>query len=254
MAENSRPDYKEYILTEKEKRRYKLQLGMSDVGLRGQEMIKKSKILVVGAGGRGSAVIQNLIAAGVGLIGICDNGIISEENLISEQLFGDKDLGKHKAIVIKQKLTEINKMVEIRLHNIWLTETNVDSIFLPYDILVDASNNNETHYLINDSAIRMKKPFILGFTNIFEAHIAIFNYNNGPSLRDLFKNSFENVISGSGNNFVSPISLVTISGAIMANEVLKLILGLETPLNGNLLTFNCNTYQCSLKSIIKRSG
>jgi len=249
MAEKVNPAASINYLSDKEIRRYRLQIDIPGVGLLGQEKIKKAKIIVIGAGGKGSAVIRNLISSGIGTIGICDNGIISEEALIFEHLFGDRDLGKHKAIVVKQKLSEINSMADFKLHNIWLSERNVNAITAPYDILVDASNNMDTHKLINDVAIGMKKPLILGFTNKTEALVSVFNYMGGPSVRCMLKSVDEKIFTGTGKGYSSPSSVVSLCGAVMANEVIKVVLGMETNLSGKMLIINTHTYNSNFIQI-----
>src|SRR4030042_2377579 len=97
---------KSEFLNSRELRIFRSQIDFPSVGLEGQEKIKNTKILVVGAGGRGTFALQNLVAAGIGSIGICDNRIVEETSLPRQNLYGHGDLGKQKAIISKQKILE----------------------------------------------------------------------------------------------------------------------------------------------------
>jgi adenylyltransferase/sulfurtransferase len=242
---------KSEILSDKEIRRYALQINFSSLKITGQEKIKRSKILVIGAGGKGSSVLQNLASAGVGAIGICDNSIITEDLLCKQYLFGDGDLGKQKAIVAREKLLQINQLNEYRLHNLYLTEDNFDRICSDYDILVDATDNFPTHYLINDAAIRMGKAFVFGRIEELTGYVSVFNYKGGPSLRCLYPEPPRKTKKYSDGGFASQAVLVSIIGSYMANEALKVCVEISPTLNGNLLSVDIAKYQIGLVKITK---
>ena len=86
------------VLSDREIRRYTRQIDFAGFGIIGQEKVKKAKILVIGAGGKGTSVMQNLVSVGVGTLGICDSYHVTEEQLSRQHLYGDGDLGKQKAI------------------------------------------------------------------------------------------------------------------------------------------------------------
>jgi sulfur-carrier protein adenylyltransferase/sulfurtransferase len=237
------------ILTTKELRRYELQINNPLIGIKGQEKIKQSKVLIIGTGSKGTCILQYLSALGVGKLGICDNSIVEENELSRQFLFGNSDLGKQKAITSKQKLNEINHLVQYELHNVLLNEQNINSIISNYDILVDSTENFDTHYLIDEAAIKNDIPYI--FFNITGdvVSITVLNYQRGPTLKLLFPVKPEDK-SNSKHEFLSQVSLTGIIGAIISTEVVKIIFGLQTQLNGNLMNFYPNDYQISFTKII----
>lgn len=242
------------VLSDKEMRRYALQIGMSAIGKEGQERIKNAKVLVIGAGGKGSSVLQNLATVGVGKIGICDNYPVQENELARQYLYGNSDLGKQKAIISRQKLLEINHLVEYELHNVCLNENNINLICFPYDILIDATDNFPSRYLINDAAISLGKPLIYGEVVNGLGLASVFNYKNGPSLRCLYPDYIDNADRPSCSDFTCQVASMSIIGSIIANETLKLILSKDTILSGNLLQFDGGSYTFSFQKIHKNQA
>jgi sulfur-carrier protein adenylyltransferase/sulfurtransferase len=238
------------ILSPSEIRRYFKQINLSEIGLEGQEKIKLAKILVIGAGTKGTTVLQNLVTAGVGYIGICDYRAVQENDLSSQFLYGNGDLGKQKAIISKKKLSEINSAVHIELHNVSLAEHNIDFIVKDYDILIDATDNFPSRYLISKTAIISGKPIIYGSILNATGFVSVFNYKNGPSLKCLYPNPPQE----SDITQLAPASLLllgNILGSIMANETLKVIVGQASLLNGNLLKFDPVKYTTTFERIIR---
>lgn len=244
-------NYQSEILTGKEIRRYALQIGLPDLGMAGQEKIKQSKILVIGAGGKGTSALENLVSLGIGKIGICDNFPVQENELSRQHLYGTSDLGKQKAIIARQKLREINHSVDFQIHNVCLTKDNILGICEPYDALIDATDNFSAHYLINDSAIKLNKPLIFGSVFGFVGKVSVFNYKGGPSLRCAYSKPEVSENSGNSKEFSCQLTLISIIGAIIANEAIKVLLDKESMLNGNLLTIDTGNYAFSTKKITK---
>jgi sulfur-carrier protein adenylyltransferase/sulfurtransferase len=241
------------ILSPSEIRRYFKQINHSEIGLEGQEKIKQAKVLVIGAGTKGTTVLQNLVTAGVGYIGICDYRAVKEIDLSSQFLYGNGDLGKQKAIISKKKLSEINSTVHIELHNVSLAEQNIDFIVNDYDILIDSTDNFPSRYLISKTAISTGKPVIYGAIFNSAGFVSVFNYENGPSFKCLYPNPpQESDITQLVP--VSPLLLGNILGSIMANETLKVIIGQTSLLSGNLLKFNPTDYTITFEKIIRNPG
>lgn len=242
------------VLSGLEIRRYSQQIELPSVGISGQEKIKKSKVLVIGAGGKGTSLMQHLVTAGIGIIGISDNYPVEEKELPNQTLYGNNDLGKQKAIISKQKLTGINHLTKIELHNVCLAETNCEQICYDYDILVDATDNLPAHHLINDTAIRLSKPVIYGSVYNSQAHISVFNYDNGPSFRCMYNQIPANKENLPLDGIVNVGIISGIAGTIMANEVLKVILDLPFTLSGKLLVFEVSGYVMKMIQINKEPG
>jgi len=242
------------VLSGLEIRRYAQQIELPSVGMSGQEKIKQSKVLVVGAGGKGTALMQHLVSAGIGKLGISDNYLVEEQVLPNQTLFGNGDLGKQKAILSKQKLTQINHLTKMELHNVCLAESNIQQICNGYDIIVDATDNLPAHLLINDTAIRINKPVVYGSVYNSQAHISVFNYKNGPSFRCLYAQIPRDKKNLSSDG-IANIGIVSgIAGTIMANEVMKIILDIPFILSGRLLVFEVPGYVMKMIKINKDPG
>lgn len=238
-------------LSDKESRRFTHQIKLPSVGIEGQEKLRKAKVIVIGAGSKGTTVLQNLATAGIGEIGISDNYIIEKKSLPRQRLYGDGDIGKQKAIVARQKLSEINKSVEYDLYNICIDKKNILDICSGYSVIVDATDNFPAKYLLNDAAILLGKPLVFGHVTSSNGMVSVFNHNNGPSLRCLFPDIPQENKNAKPENMVSAGIIYDITGTIMANEVIKIILNIETPLCGKLLNFNISDYTISFQEIIK---
>ena len=240
------------ILSKQEIRRYALQISSPSIGLSGQEKIKQAKVLVVGAGGKGTTVLQNLATLGIGKIGISDNFPVEEHELTRQYLYGNGDLGKQKAIISKQKLLEINHFVNYELHNVCLSKTNIKSICQNYDILIDATDNFSSRYLISDTAVSLGKPMIFGMVYNSTGIVSVLNYMDGPSLRCLFPEKPVFSHAENSGDFSCQVSLMNIIGSFIANETIKIILGVSSRLSGNLLKYDAGNFTIAFEKIEKK--
>src|SRR4051794_21765099 len=111
-----------------ESKRYSKQTILDEVGLMGQVKLKKSRVLVIGAGGLGCPLIQYLASSGVGTIGIVDFDVIEHSNLHRQILYGPEDVGKKKAEIAKSRAIAQNPDVEIELHDTALTDENAEEL------------------------------------------------------------------------------------------------------------------------------
>lgn len=213
--------------------RYSRHLLLKEIGEQGQEKITKAKVLVVGAGGLGSPILLYLAAAGIGTIGIMDDDIVSESNLQRQILYDSQTLGNPKVEVARYKLQILNPECTILPMQQRLTWKNSMEIIQNYDVVVDATDNLLSRYIINDACCALGKPFVYGSICEFEGQVSVFNYQGGPSFRDLYEYD-ENVA-----HFKQPLGVIgalpgTI-GSIQATETLKIILGSPHTLSGKLL-------------------
>jgi len=235
----------------KEKEQYSRHFILEKIGIEGQEKLKKSKVLVIGAGGLGCPILQYLTAAGVGTIGIVDNDTVDQSNLQRQILFSIDDIGKPKVTCAVKRLKQLNPFVTFNTYQKFLSSENALEIFENYDIIVDGSDNFQTRYLSNDAAVLTNKPLVFGAIFKFEGQVSVFNYQNGPTYRCLFPipptaNSIPNC-SDIGVLGVLP----GIIGCLQANEVLKMICGLGGVLQGKLLSFNALSLQQNLLNFKK---
>ena len=206
--------------------RFSRQLILKNVGAKGQKKIMSSKVLIVGLGGLGCPAAESLVRAGIGIIGLIDNDIVSLSNIHRQSLFNSKDIKKTKVSVAASKLKQINPLTKIKTYQLRLNEKNIKKIIKNYELIIDGSDNFETKFLINDYCIKYKKKLITGAISKFDGHIFIFNFKNknNPDLRDFYQ---EEVVTDEILNCEYEGVLGTIAGIVgtmQANEVLKKIL------------------------------
>jgi adenylyltransferase/sulfurtransferase len=229
-------------LNDIELRRYKRQIELPEIGTEGQEKLKAAKILVVGAGGLGTPVLQYLAAAGVGNIGICDNDYVDESNFHRQIMYGASDLGKLKTIVAKEKLKLLNPMVEFNIHNIQIKEENAKNILGNYQIVIDCTANPNSRKTIFETCKRLGIKLVVGSINRYEGKIMVFD----PSLETdskVFQEFIQDKKEDSGIIGVVP----GIIGCIQASEAIKLILHIGEPLLGKLLIFDALKMKITIK-------
>lgn len=213
---------------------YSRQIRLDEVGKEGQEKIKGSSVLVVGAGALGCPVLQYLTAAGIGTLGIVDNDWVETSNLHRQVLYRVKDLEKPKPIAAKEKLHDLNPNVVINAHYIRLSKENVLTIIPHYDIIVDCTDNFGTRYLINDASVILNKPVVYGAIHRFSGQIMVLNYMNGPTLRCIYPEPPHPLEADSCDEIGVIGSLAGIIGSMQATEVIKIILGLDGILSGKM--------------------
>lgn len=221
----------------KEFLRYSRQTILPEIGDEGQEKLKKSKVLVIGAGGLGCPVLQYIATAGVGFIGIMDFDTIEIHNLHRQILYTESEIGQQKAIVAQNIVSKLNPLIQADAIAEKLTIENAAEIIQQYDIVVDGSDNFTTRYLVNDTCVDLNKPLVYGSILKFEGQVAVFNHNGSKNLRDLFPEMPDpkNVPNCNLNGVLG--TLPGIIGTMMAHETLKLILELPS-LNNELVLFN----------------
>ena len=141
--------------------RFSRQLVLKNIGAKGQKKILSSKVLIVGVGGLGCPAAENLVRAGVGIVGLIDNDVVNLSNIHRQSLFSSKDIKKQKVNVAAKKLKEINPLTKIETYKLRLNEKNIKNIIKDYELIIDGSDNFKTKFLINDYCIKLKKsPFI----------------------------------------------------------------------------------------------
>ena len=222
------------MLSQREKERYSRHLTLREIGEEGQEKIRQARILVVGAGGLGSPVLYYLAAAGVGTIGIMDDDKVSESNLQRQILYDSSCTGVSKVSAAKRRLEALNPQCRVFGYEQRLKQENA-CVVNDYDIVVDATDNLLSRYIINDACVKYGKPFVYGSICEFEGQISVFNHKEGPAYRDLFE-YHEDIASFSQPQGVIG-ALPGVVGSLQAAETIKIILDRCT-LSGKLLLIN----------------
>jgi molybdopterin/thiamine biosynthesis adenylyltransferase len=221
-------------LTQVEKERYNRHIITTGFGEEGQLKLKAAKVLVIGAGGLGCPVIQYLVAAGVGQIGIVDGDTVSLSNLQRQILYTEEEIGHPKAAIAAAKMNRLNASVNIRVLDKFLTEEFADQLFSDYDLVVGCTDNYNSRYLIDRKSKQHNIPFVHGAIREFEGQLCVFNYKGSPSYSDLFGTQPVELSKPGGVVGSNP----GIIGSLMAMEVIKIITRLGKVHSNKLLLFN----------------
>jgi len=224
-------------LSGEQTRRYSRQIVIPQIQASGQERIGNAKVLCIGAGGLGSPALMYLAAAGVGTIGIVDFDTVDETNLHRQILYGQSDIGKKKVEVARTKIQESNPLVTVNTYPVRITTTNVLEIMTSYDMIIDATDNFATRYLINDAAVLLNKPYVWGSVNRFDGQAAIFWSSLGPCYRCLHPTPpAPGTVQNCAEAGVLGVLCASIA-SMQVNEVIKAITGIGELQIGKLMIY-----------------
>src|SRR6478609_4104800 len=225
-------------LTREELVRYSRHILLPQVGETGQRALKRSRVLLVGAGGLGSPVALYLAAAGVGTLGIVEFDAIDLSNLQRQILHGSAGIGTPKLDSARDRLEDINPNVSIEPYETRLTSENALEIARDYDLIVDGTDNFATRYLVNDTSVLLGIPNVYGSVYRFEGQASVFGARNGPCYRCLFRDPPPpDLVPSCAEGGVLGV-VPGLVGTIQATEAIKLLLGLGDTLVGKLLTID----------------
>jgi adenylyltransferase/sulfurtransferase len=222
-------------LSPDELKRYSRHLTLPEFGREGQEKLKATSVLLVGAGGLGSPAATYLAAAGVGTIGLVDFDRVEESNLQRQILYGTDDVGRPKLEVAKERLEDLNPHVDVNLHETRLTSDNALDVIEEYDIVADGTDNFPTRYLVNDACVMTGTPNVYASIFRFEGQVSVFATEDGPCYRCLYEEPPPpGLVPSCAEGGVLGI-LPGFIGTLQATEVIKLATGIGEPLIGRLL-------------------
>lgn len=225
--------------------RYSCQIALPGFGEAAQKRLKDAQVLVVGAGGLGCPAAQYLAAAGVGQITIADFDTVSAGNLHRQILYTPNDVGKYKANVAAERLSQQNPHIIVEAVLEKISAENVLALFSQHDLVLDCTDNFDARYLINDAAVLSGKTVVYGAIYQYEGQVAVWNVLNAdgsrsPNYRDLFPEVDAAQIPNCAEGGVIP-ALAGIIGCIQANEAIKYLTGTGELLAGRLLVFDAAT-------------
>ena len=225
------------MLSDLEFERYRKQLNLPEWRKAQQLALKNASILVVGAGGLGCGALPFLAAAGVGSITILDADVIELSNLARQVLYRTADVGASKAMKAAEALQALNPTIAINGVAENLTSENASTYIAQYDLILDCTDNFKTRYLINDTCVEWRKPFIYGAIHAWEGQFAVFT-PDGPSYRSLFpvEPSPQEIPSCDEVGVLGV--LPGIIGLLQAKEAIFYLAGFESPAQKSLMTFD----------------
>ena len=229
-------------LTPEERGRYARHLMLPELGVEGQERLKGSSVLCVGAGGLGSSLLLYLAAAGVGRIGIVDGDVVELSNLQRQVIHGSSSIGVSKAQSAANRIAELNPLCRVEVHERMIDSSNALELIGGYDLVCDGSDNFPTRFLVNDACVLSRRPLIYGSVQRFDGQVSVFNAtSDSPNYRDLLPEpppaGAVPSCSEAGVMGVMP----GLIGLLQATEAIKLITGLGRTLDGRLLVVDALT-------------
>ncbi len=225
--------------TEDQLERYARHIRLSDVGKDGQSKFLAAKVLVVGAGGLGSPLIQYLAAAGVGTVGVIDDDTVDLSNLQRQVLHATDQIGAHKVDSAVRTVTGINPDVTIVPHKVRLAADNARALVRDYDVVADGSDNFETRFVINDACFFEKKTLVSAAVLRFDGQLSTYKpHAGGPCYRCLYPQPPppDDVWTCEQAGILG--SVAGVMGSLQATEVLKEILGIGESMAGRLLIYD----------------
>jgi len=229
------------LLSADQLRRYGRQLLIPEVGQDGQRRLLDSKVLLIGAGGLGSPSALYLAASGVGTIGLVDDDLVEESNLQRQVLHTTERLGRPKTESARLSINALNPEIRVVEHRERLDGANVERLIAGYDVIVDGTDNFDTRYVLNDAAVRLRKPVVHGSIYRWDGQVTTFVPFAGPCYRCMYPTQPPDELAPACSVAGVLGVLPGIVGMLQATEVFKLLLGVGEPLVGRLLMFDAMT-------------
>ena len=235
----------EQLLTPAQQRRYSRQVLIPEIGQAGQRKLLDAKVLLIGAGGLGSPAALYLAASGIGTIGLVDDDVVDESNLQRQVLHASDRVGMPKTESARMTLSALNPETNVVEHRERLDAGNVERLIAGYDVIVDGTDNFDTRYLLNDAAVRLRKPVVHGSIYRWDGQVTTFVPFEGPCYRCMYPTQPPPELAPACEVAGVLGVLPGIAGLLQANEVFKLVLGVGETLAGRLLMFDAMSTEFS---------
>jgi adenylyltransferase/sulfurtransferase len=225
--------------------KYHRQTLLSEIGEEGQEKLRQARVLIAGVGGLGCPIALYLTTAGVGRLGLIDDDVVSLSNLHRQVLYDEADIGQPKAECAARHLQQKNSDIELTAYPIRLTKENAERLIRDYDIVVDGCDNHATRYLISDVCHQLQKPYVYAAIGAFQGQVGVLCYDEQASTyRTLFPD--EDVMCDRKAEKGVIGTTPAVIGSLVANEVIKLIIGYGDVLKNKLFCIDLLTLQTQL--------
>jgi adenylyltransferase/sulfurtransferase len=225
--------------TEDQIQRYARHIVLPEVGGTGQARLLAARVLVIGAGGLGSPLIQYLAAAGVGTIGVVDDDTVDLSNLQRQVLHGEPDLGTPKVDSAARAVARLNPDVRLIPYETRLTADTVEALLADYDLVCDGSDNFATRFLLNDACHFVGKTLVSAAVLRFDGQLSVYKtHAGGPCLRCVFPAPPPpDAVPSCGEAGILG-AIAGVMGSLQATETVKEILGIGEGMAGRLMLFD----------------
>ena len=239
------------ILSDQEMLRYNRQIILKQFDFEGQEALKQSSILVLGARGLGCASSQYLATAGVGKLTLIDDDVVELSNLQRQVLHHDADIGKKKVLSAAESLTQLNPHLDVVTVDKRLSDSELKDLIAQHTLVLDASDNVETRNQLNKLCFELRTPLVSGAAIRMEGQVSVFTYQDPAQpcyqcLSALFGNAALSCVEA---GVMAPV--VGIIGAVQAMEAIKVIADYGTPKQGKILILDALTMSWREMNLMK---
>lgn len=225
--------------SETELERYARHIVLRELGGPGQKKMKQARVLIIGAGGLGAPALQYLAAAGVGTIGVIDDDEVENANLQRQVIHRDADIGMPKVFSAQQAMLAQNPNVTVLPYHRRLTDEIAADLFADFDLILDGTDNFDTRYLVNRTAVALGKPLISGALSQWEGQLSVFDPgNNAPCYQCIFPEAPAPGLAPSCSEAGVIGPLPGVVGSMMAVEAIKVITGAGQALRGEMLIYD----------------
>lgn len=210
-----------------EKLFYAKQIMLSDVGIEGQLKLKNTRVLCIGAGGLGSPLLQTLVSAGVGKLGIVDHDVVELSNLQRQSLYRHEELGLKKVIAAKDYLQKLNPHIDIVIYPEKFDVNNSRELIAQYDIIADCTDYLANRYVVNQMCVELNKPFVFAGIWKHQGQCMLFQGTQGACFECLFPaHSTQEVLADCSELGVLAV-LPHILGTLQANLIIQYVLKIQ---------------------------
>jgi len=225
--------------------RYARHLRMPEVGLSGQQRLARARVLVVGAGGLGSPAAFYLAAAGIGHLRLVDDDVVERSNLQRQILHTEAEIGCAKVASAARRLNALNPDVHVEPIQERLTSANIERLLDGVDVVLDGADNFPVRYLLNDACVKLARPLVYGAVHRFEGQLSVFDAGRQRGHAPCYRCLFPSPPAPEDAPNCSEVGVLGVLpgtiGMLQATEVVKLLLGIGTPLTGRLLQFDARS-------------
>lgn len=243
------------LFSDTELNRYARHIVLREIGGTGQKSLKQARVLVIGAGGLGAPALQYLAAAGVGTIGVIDDDLVENANLQRQVIHKDRTIGTPKVFSAQAEMEAQNPFITVRPYHRRLSPDIAADMFAEYDLVLDGTDNFETRYLVNETAVLTGIPLISGALSQWEGQLSVFDpRHDAPCYRCIFDTApaAELAPSCAEAGVIGPLPGVI--GAMMAVEAIKVLTGAGTSLRGQMLIYDALYGESRQIRIKRRAG
>ncbi|WP_261817697.1 molybdopterin-synthase adenylyltransferase MoeB [Vibrio gallicus] len=222
------------ILSDDELLRYNRQIILPSFDFEGQETLKQSSVLLIGAGGLGCATSPYLVSAGIGKLTIVDFDHIEVSNLQRQILHTEQDIGKRKVDSAKESLSALNSLCQIDTIHAKLSNQQLQALIEQHDLVIDATDNLDTRNQINQLCFTNRTPLVSGAAIRLEGQVISFTYGDDEPCYHCLSSLFgETNLSCVEAGILSPV--VGVIGSMQALEAIRVLTKLGERVSGKLL-------------------